>query len=113
MSAKVRRLREVGAHDRADRGGRGGGIDDLDILVVDADDPDMRKGEGHDLRGVGRIGEDLLVAGHCGVEADLADRRADRADAEAFDHLAIGQHENACGDARPPARACLRIVCCA
>jgi len=45
-----------------------------------ADDPDVGEGEGDDLGGVGRIGQDFLVAGHCCVEADLADRRAGRAD---------------------------------
>ena len=48
--------------------------DGLDVLVVDADIADVREGEGDDLPGVGGIGEDLLVAGHGGVEADLADR---------------------------------------
>ncbi len=37
---------------------------------------DMRKGEGNDLRRIRGIGQDLLVAGHRGVKADLADRRA-------------------------------------
>ena len=115
VRAKVRRLGEIGAQDRADRGGRSGGIDDLDVLVVDADDADMGKGEGDDLGSIGGIGEDLLVAGHGGVEADLADRLADRADAEAFDHLAIGEHQHGGRDARAPAEARLRIVraCCA
>ena len=83
--------------------GRRGGVDDLDVLVVDADDADMGKGEGDDLRGVGRVGQDLLVAGHRRVEADLADRRAGRADAEALDDLAARQHEHARRDAGPPA----------
>ena len=102
--------REVGAEDRADRGGRGGGVDDLDVLVVDADDADMGEGEGDDLGGVGRVGQDLLIAGHRGVEADLADRRAGRADAEAFDHVAVREHEHAGRDARPPAGASVRPV---
>jgi hypothetical protein len=36
----------------------------LDILEVGADIADMGKGEGDDLPRVGRIGHDLLVAGH-------------------------------------------------
>ena len=100
---------DVGAHDGADRGGRRGGVDDLDVLVVDADDSDMREGEGDDLGGVGRVGEDFLVAGHRRVEADLADRRAGRADPEALDHRAIGEHDHAGRDARAPAGR--RIVC--
>ncbi len=38
VSAKIRRARNVGAHDGADRGRRRGGVDDLDVLVIDADD---------------------------------------------------------------------------
>ena len=41
---------------------------------------DLRVGEGHDLPGIGGIGEDLLVAGHRGIENHLADRRARHAD---------------------------------
>ena len=53
----------------------------------------MREGEGDELPGIGGIGEDLLVAGHRGVEADLADGVALRAEAEALQHGAIGKHE--------------------
>ncbi len=80
------------------------GVDDLDVLVVDADDPDMGEGEGDDLGGVGGIGQDFLVAGHRGVEADLADRRAGRADPEALDHRAVGEHDHAGRDARASSR---------
>ena len=44
----------------------------LDVLAVDAVVPDQRVGHRHDLPLVGRIGEDLLVPGHRGVEDDLA-----------------------------------------
>ena len=104
LGPEIRGFGEVGAHDRADRRRGGGGIDHLDVLVVDADDPDMGEGEGHDLGGVGRIGEDLLVAGHRGVEADFADRRADGADAVALDHVAVGERQHAGDDARTPPR---------
>ncbi len=43
--------------------------------------------------GIGGVGEDLLIAGHRRVEADLARRLADGADAEAFEHGAVLQHE--------------------
>ena len=105
LRAEVRRPGEVGAEDRADRGGRGGGVDDLDVLAVDADDADVGEGEGDDLGGVGGVGQDLLVAGHRRVEADLADRGAGRADAEAFDHVAAREHQDAGRDPRPPAGA--------
>jgi hypothetical protein len=55
----------------------------------------MREGEGDDLRRVAGIGHDLLIAGHRGVEADLADRLAFRAEAPAPDHAAVGQHQYA------------------
>ena len=61
----------IGAHDQAAHRRREG----LDVFVIGADDADMGKGEGDDLPGIGGIGEDLLIAGHRGVEADLADRR--------------------------------------
>ena len=121
LAAKIRRRGHVGAHDRADRG-RAGGVDDLDVLVVDADDSDMREGEGDDLGGVGGVGQDFLVAGHRGVEADFAGRRAGRADPEALDHHAVGEHDHAGRDARAPAgglivhgvrrgRCVLRLTC--
>ena len=53
----------------------------------------MREGEGDELAGIGRIGQDLLIAGHCGVEADLAHGVAFGAEAEAFQHRSIGEHE--------------------
>ena len=68
--APVRRLGDRAAHDQAARRRRDG----LDVLGVGADIADMREGEGDDLPGIGGIGHDLLVAGHRGVEADLADR---------------------------------------
>jgi len=40
---------------------------------------DLRRGHGHDLPAIRRIGEHLLVAAHGGIEAGLADRGAGRA----------------------------------
>jgi hypothetical protein len=48
----------------------------LHILVIDAGVADQRIGHRHDLTLVGRIGEDLLVAGHAGVENRLAQHLA-------------------------------------
>ena len=62
----------IGAHDQAAHRRRHG----FDVFVIGADNADMGKGEGHDLPGIGRIGENLLIAGHGGVEADLAHRAA-------------------------------------
>jgi hypothetical protein len=65
----------------------------LDVVLVGADIADMRECEGDDLPGIGRIGEDLLIAGHGGVEADLAHRMPGCAEAEAFEDGAVGEHE--------------------
>ena len=65
-------LGDVAAQHHAARGG----IDALDVLEIGADIADMGEGEGDDLPGIGGIGDDLLVAGHRGVEADLAHRVA-------------------------------------
>ena len=51
----------------------------LDGLRPHAVVPDQRIGEGDDLTRVGGVGDGLLVAGHRGVEDDLADRGAGRA----------------------------------
>ena len=55
---------------RAQRGGGRGFV----VIVIGTDIANMRKGEGDDLSGVGRVGQDFLIPGHRGVEADLTDR---------------------------------------
>ena len=92
----VGRLGDVAAQHHAARGG----VDALDVLEIGADIADMGEGEGDDLPGIGGIGDDLLVAGHRGVEADLADRVAGRADALAPKDRAIGQHQRGRGPTR-------------
>ena len=57
-------------------------FDGLDVLLVGSDIADMGKREGDDLARIGGIGEDLLVPGHGGIEAHLADRMAGRAEAD-------------------------------
>ncbi|NJO35952.1 MAG: hypothetical protein HC869_25630 [Rhodospirillales bacterium] len=73
LRAIVGGVRRHHPEDRAARrgGGRRRGV--LDVLGVDADISNMREGERDDLPGVGGVREDLLVARHGGVEADLAD----------------------------------------
>ena len=66
----------------------------LDVLVVGADIADVREGEGDDLLRVGWVGHHLLVAGHGGVEAQLADRLALGAEALAPHRPAIGEHHD-------------------
>ena len=65
----------------------------LVVLGIHADVPDLRVGHRHDLPGVGRIRQDLLVAGHARVEADLAARDALRAEGGAPVHGAVGERE--------------------
>ena len=91
--AVVRRLGDVGLDDAAAHAGGRRHVDRLDVLVVDADVADVREGEGDDLPGVGGVGQDLLIAGHRRVEADLADGLAGRADAVTLDRGAVGEHE--------------------
>ncbi len=81
----------VGAHDQPAHRRR----HRLDVLVIGAHDADMREGEGDDLARVRRIAENLLIAGHGGVEADFADRRGMRAKPGAFEEGAVRQHEAA------------------
>ncbi len=94
LRAPVGRAGRHVAEDRPPGGGLGPRAELLDVLDVDADVADVGKGEGHDLGHVGGVGQDLLVAGHGGVEADLAQRLADRADAHAFEHRAVGEREH-------------------
>ena len=65
----------------------------LHVFGIGADIADMREGEGDDLPGIRRVGQDLLIAGHRGIEADLADGDAGGARALALDHRAVGQNE--------------------
>ncbi len=91
--AIVGRGRDGGMQHDTARAGRRRKVDGLDVFLVGADIADMGKGEGDDLAGIGRIGEDLLIAGHGGVEADFADGMAGRAEANTFEHGAVGQNE--------------------
>ena len=68
-------------------------IDGLDVFLVGADIADMREGEGDDLPGIRRVGEDFLVPRHGGIEADLADRVAGGAQAEALQNHPVGQDQ--------------------
>src|SRR5436853_470407 len=82
-------MRRSGAHDEtADRR-----IDRLDVFVIGADDADVRERETDDLSGIGRIAQDLLIAGHRGVETDLAHGLSVRAEAMAFEDCSVGECE--------------------
>ena len=81
-------------HDAA-----GVAVGGFDIFGVGADVADVRKGEGDQLAGVGRIGQDLLVAGHGRVEHELADHGAGRSQPLAEKRRAVGEHEGGPGAA--------------
>jgi hypothetical protein len=53
----------------------------------------MGEGEGHHLPGIGGVGHDLLIAGHGGVEAQLAYRCAGGAESLAEEQRPIGQRD--------------------
>ena len=57
----------------------------------------MRRGHHHHLAGIARVGEDLLVTGHAGVEADLADGSSAGTDGATLEARAILQQEDGFG----------------
>src|SRR6267154_1581672 len=63
----------------------------------------MREGEGDDLPGIGRVGQDFLIARDAGVEADLADGASRGAESVAPEYRAVGENQRA-GWLRPPGR---------
>jgi hypothetical protein len=63
--------------------------------VIGADIADVGEGEIDDLPRIGGIGHHLLISGHRGVEAKLADRLALRPEAAAPDHCPVGQYQYA------------------
>ena len=100
--APARRVGDGRGDDRAADAGGGGRVEALQVFVVGAGIADMRKGEGDDLAGIRGVGEDFLVAGHCGVETDLAIGGPGLTDAESFEDGAVGQHEEGCRDGLGP-----------
>ncbi len=65
----------------------------LGVLVVDARIADVGGGLHHDLAVVGGVGERLLVAGHAGVEDDLAHGAPGGAVGPSAQHVAVLQDE--------------------
>ncbi len=106
-SAEVRGVGDILAQDEAGNAGLLG----FDIFHIGADIADMREGEGDDLPGIARVGEDFLIAGHRRVEADFPGGDALGADAMAGKHRPI--RKNQCGvgrgDQRRSHKANLRI----
>src|SRR5262249_19375107 len=88
--APARRPLAVFAHDETayERSVR------LDVVGVHADVADLGIGHRHELALVGGVGKDLLIAGHAGVEDQLADRLGGRAERTPPEHGAVGQGED-------------------
>ena len=86
-----------GGAQHAPQGRRGGRFH---VVWVGADVADVGKGEGDDLSGIGRIGEDLLVAGGRRVETHFADHRAGGAGAPSPKYRAVGQDQGGIGAGR-------------
>src|SRR5262245_23081833 len=89
----IRRLGWRSTDDATSDTRRGGEIRGLDVLLVRSGVTNMWKGEGDDLAGIGGVGQNLLIAGHGGVEADLADGAALGTESPAFDDRAIVEDE--------------------
>ena len=87
LAAPVRRIFAHLAHDKAGNPAFAG----LVIVKVDAVVADERVGHGNDLTVVGRVGQDLLIAGHAGVEYDLTDALSFVADCGALEQGAVRQ----------------------
>ena len=103
--APVAGLGDVLFHHQA-AGGDGEGFD---VLGIGADIADMGEGEADHLAGVGRVRQGFLVAGHAGVEADLAQalaigagcfRGGMGAEATAPEDVAVGQDKGRGGAGR-------------
>ena len=65
----------------------------LVVFWVRAGVADLGRRHRDDLAGVGRIGEDLLVARHARREHDLTDRVAERAESVALERRSVGKDE--------------------
>src|SRR3546814_17106905 len=75
---------------------RGPGLRGLVVQWSAAGIAHVRIGQRDDLPRIRRIGEDLLVPGHGGVEHHLADRQAGRAHGISLEHGAVFERD-ACG----------------
>jgi len=90
LGAVVGGVGDVGPQHAAE-GGRAAG---LVVADIGADIAHMREREGDDLPGIGRIGHDLLVAGHRCVEHHLANLGHLGPETAPEDRRPIGQDQN-------------------
>ncbi len=66
----------------------------FDVLDIDAGVADVRVGQGDDLPGIRRVGEDFLIAGECGVEHHFTARDAIGADRLAAKNRAVSENQD-------------------
>ena len=64
----------------------------FEVVLVDAVIAHERIGEHDDLPRVARVGENLLITGHAGVENDLAEGRSDGSERAAFVDRAVAEN---------------------
>ena len=76
-------------HIIADNHPEGSGLNGFHIIAIRAGIANMGKGKGDDLSGIGRVSHNFLIAGHRGVEANLANIRGFRAKARTIKGCAI------------------------
>ena len=86
----------IGAH--ADHAA-GVAVDGFDVFVVGAHVADVREGERDELPGIGGIGQDLLIAGHGGVEDQFPHDGAGGSQPLAEKCRTVGEHEGGPGPA--------------
>ncbi len=67
----------------------------LNVLLVDAAVADVGIGHGHDLAFVGWVGQDLLIAHHARIEADLSEPLARGPERLPIEDLAVFQSQDA------------------
>ena len=83
-----------------DEAGGDGSASDSEVFGRDAGVADVGIGQRDDLAGVGRVGQDFLIARHRGIENDFAGRVACSSDRTAAEHRAVRERQH-CGVASP------------
>ena len=85
---EVRRFRQIADHKSRKKKAPG-----LDVLGVDSVVADFGSGEGDELPGVRRVGQDLLIPAHAGVEHHLATPVNRLSESDAVEDRAVRQRQ--------------------
>ena len=75
---------------------QGGWRNGLEILIISANIANMRKGKGDDLSGIGRIGQNFLIASHRCVETYFANIGGGGTESIAGEDRSIFKNEGCC-----------------